>query len=89
MYTYVISLPVLGRYFFGQGDTQFRSLVVPGGGCRNEIILQGVMTPMGVLPNGQECFRKKGYVIGAYVHTPRQRNSTYVQTVRRSIYDTR
>ena len=28
-------------------------------------------------------------VTGASVHTPRQRNSTYVQTVRRSIYKTR
>ena len=30
-----------------------------------------------------------GCVTGAFVHTPRQRNSTYVQTVRRSIYETR
>ena len=28
-------------------------------------------------------------VTGAYVHAPRQRNSTYVHTARRSIYNTR
>ena len=68
---------------------KFGALVVPGGGFRKGIILQEILTPMGVLTNVQSCLRKKGDVTGASVHATRQRNSTYIQTVRRSIYDTR
>ena len=38
---------------------------------------------------GQSRLRRKGDVTGAYVHALRQRNSMYVQTVRRSIDDIR
>ena len=31
----------------------FRALVIPGGGFRKGIILQGIMTPTEVLPSGQ------------------------------------
>ena len=61
----------------------------PGGDCRKKINFQIIMTPMGVLPNVQSCLRKKVDVTGASVHAPRQINSTYVHTVRRSIYETR
>ena len=67
----------------------FRALVVPGGGCHKGVIIQGILTPTGFLPNGQSCLRIKGGVTGAYVHSPRHRNSTYVHTVRHSIYETR
>ena len=61
-----------------------RALVVPSGGCRKGIIIQGILMPTGVLPIGQSCFRIKGDVTGASLHVPNQRNITYVQTVRRS-----
>ena len=32
---------------------RFGVLVVPAGGCRKGVIIQGILTPMGVLPNGQ------------------------------------
>ena len=66
----------------------FRALVVPGRGCIKGIILHGFLTPMGVLPNGHSYLRRKGDVTGASVHAPRHRNSIYVQTFRRSIYNT-
>ena len=68
---------------------KFRALVVPGGGSRKGIIIQGILTPTGVLPNGQSCFRIKGYVTGESIHATINMNSNYVQTVRWSIYDTR
>ena len=68
---------------------KFRALVVPRGGYRRETIIQGILKPMGVLPNGQSCSRRKGDVTEAPVHVPIQKNSTYVQMVRRSIYKTR
>ena len=63
---------------------KFSALVVPGGGRRKGIILQVIMTPTGVLPNGQPCLRIKGGVMGASVHAPMQRNSTYAHTARQS-----
>ena len=47
------------------------------------------MIPTGVLPNGQSCLRRKVDVTGLPAYAPIQRNSMYVQTVRRSIYTTR
>ena len=67
----------------------FRALVVPSRGFRKGIIIQGIMTPTGVLPNGKSFLWRKGDVMGAPFHAPIQRNSTYVQTFRRSIYKTR
>ena len=61
---------------------KFRSLVVPSGGCRKEIIIQGIMTPTGVLPNGQSCLRRKRDITGESVHSPRQ----YVRTDVRTVY---
>ena len=61
---------------------KFRDLMVPGGGCHKGVIPQGILTPTGVIPNGQSCLRRNGGVTGASVHTPIQRNSTYIQTVR-------
>ena len=63
--------------------------MVPGGGYRQEKIIQGRHLPPGLPVIGQSCTRRKGDVTGASMHAPRQRNITYVQTVRRSIYDTR
>ena len=37
----------------------------------------------------QSCLSRKGDVTDASIHAPRQSNFTYVQTVRRSIYETR
>ena len=67
----------------------FRTLVVPGGGFRKGIILQGILKHAGVLPNGESFLRRKGDVTGAYVHEPRHSNSAHVQTIRGSIYETR
>ena len=67
----------------------FRDLVVPGGGCCKGIIIQLIMTPTGVLPNGQLCLRIKGDVTGASIHAPIHSNSMYVQKIRPSIYNTR
>ena len=68
---------------------KFRSLVVPGGGCRKGGIIQGGQLPSGLPVIGQSCMRRKGGVTGASIHSPRQSNSMYVQTVRWSIYSTR
>ena len=68
---------------------RFRALVVPSRGLRKGVIIQGILTPTGVLPNVQSCLRIKGDVTGSSVHSPIQRNSTYIQTVRRSVYETR
>ena len=68
---------------------KFRALVVSVGGCHEEIIIQGVMAPTGVLPNRHSCLIRKGYITGTYVHAPIQNNSLYTQMVRLSIYDTR
>ena len=67
----------------------FRALMVPGGGFCEGIILQGIHIPSGLPVIGQSFLRIKGYVTGACVHVTIQRNSTYIQTFRRSIYDTR
>ena len=56
---------------------KFRSLVIPGGGCRKGIIIQRIIIPKGVLPNGQLRLIKKGDITGAYVHATIQRNSLY------------
>ena len=68
---------------------KFRSLVVPGGDCRKGVILQVILTPAGILPNGQSCLRRKRDLAGAYAHAPRQSNSMYAHTARRYIYKTR
>ena len=60
--------------------------MVPGGGCRKGVIIQGIMTPTGVLPNGQSCLGRTVDVTVASVRAPIQRNSTYVQMFRQSIY---
>ena len=65
-----------------------RSLVVTVGVCSKGLIIQVIMTPMGVLPNGKSCLRIKEDVTLVYVHAPIHSNSMYVQTVRRSIYNT-
>ena len=67
----------------------FNSVVVPGRECCKGVIIQCVMVPTGVLPNGQSYLRIKGDVSGSSVHAPMQRNINYGQTVRRSIYKTR
>ena len=66
----------------------YSALVVLNRGFRKGITLQGIMTPMGVLPNGQLCLKIKGGVMGSYVYSPRHRNIIYVKMVRRSIYKT-
>ena len=38
---------------------------------------------------GQSCLKRKVYLVVASVHVTRHRNSMYVQTIRRSIYNTR
>ena len=55
---------------------RFRFLVVPVRGFRKRIIVQVIMTPTVVLPNGYLCLRIKGGVTGESVHAPIQRNST-------------
>ena len=67
---------------------KFRALVVPGGGFRKGIT-QGMQLPSGLPVIGQSCLRRKGDVIWVSVHSPIQRNSTYVHTVRMYIYETR
>ena len=57
---------------------QFSALMVPSGGCNMEIIIQVIMTPMGVLPNGQSFLRIKLDLTVLSVHAPRQRNITYI-----------
>ena len=64
---------------------KIRSLVVPVRFCRKGIILQVILTPIGVLPNGQSCLRIKLDVMGAAVHAPIYSNSMYVLMVRWSI----
>ena len=68
--------------------TIFRSLVVPDRGFCKGIILQLIMTPTGVLPNGQSFLKRNVDVTGASVHAPKQRNSKYVNISKRYIYDT-
>ena len=67
---------------------KFRALMVPGGGCHKGIIIQGIMTTTGVLPNGKSCLIRRGDLIGAYFHEIIQRNSMYVYMLIWSIYDT-
>ena len=66
-----------------------RALVVPGGDCSKGVILHGRQLPSGLPLIGYSCPRIRGDVTGVSVHEPRKRNSTYVQTFRRSIYKTR
>ena len=68
---------------------KFRSLMVPSGGFRKWIIIRGILTSLGVLPNGRVWLIIKGGVEGASFCAPRQSNSLYGQTFRKSIYDTR
>ena len=67
---------------------KLRDLVVPSGRCYKGTILQGILTPTGVLPNGQSWLRRKWDVTGPSVHTPIHRNRTYGQTIIRYIYKT-
>ena len=69
----------------------FRSLVVPGGGCQKGVIIQGRHLPSALMftCNSPVMLENKGGVMGASFSTPIQRNSTYAKTVRRSIYETR
>ena len=46
----------------------FRALVVPGGGCCKGVLLQVILMPMGVLPNGKLCLRRKGDIMGVHAH---------------------
>ena len=50
-----------------------RELVVPGRGCHKGIIIHGVLTPAGVLPNGHSFFRRKEDVKGAAAPHPNRR----------------
>ena len=61
---------------------KFRALVVPGGGLCKGIIIQGIMMPMWVLPNGQSFLRRNGGITGAYLYAPRKNNIIYVHTYR-------
>ena len=63
--------------------------MVPGEGWHKGIIIQLIMTHMGVLPNGQLLLRKIGCVMVASIHVPIQRNIPYGHTFRRYIYETR
>ena len=67
----------------------FRTLVVPGRGFRKGAILQGRHIPSGLPVICQSCLIIKGYAMGTSAHATIHRNSTYVQTVRWSIYNTR
>ena len=68
---------------------KFRALVVPVGGCHKGIILQGRQLPSGLPVICQSCLRRKGNLTGVSAHAPRHRYDTYLQTLRRSIYETR
>ena len=63
--------------------------MVPSRGRHKGIILQGILTPTGVLPNEQSFLGRQGGVTGSSIHATRQRNSTYIYMVRRYIYNTR
>ena len=63
-----------------------RAVMVPGGGSCKEQIFKALTW---VLPNGQSWLRRKGALMGAYVHTLRQRNIPYGHMVRFSIYNNR
>ena len=68
---------------------KFRALVVPSGICRKGVVIEGIQLPSGLPLIDQSFLRRKGDVRIASIHAPKQRNSTYIQTVIRSIYDTR
>ena len=68
---------------------KFRDLVVPSRDWRKGIFLQGRQLPSGLPVIDQSFLRIKGGVTGASVNATRQRNSTYAQAIRRSIYNTR
>ena len=67
----------------------FIDLTDPGRAFNKGITLQGMHLPSVLPVIGQSWLRRRGYVTGAAVHVPRQRNSTYVQTVIQYIYETR
>ena len=67
----------------------FRTLVVPGRRCRRGIIIQVILTPMGVRTNGQSKLIIKGGVTELSLHAPIQSNGSYVNTFIWSIYQTR
>ena len=54
--------------------------MVPGEGFCKRIIIQGRQLPPGLPVIGQSHLRRKGDIMGASVHAPIQRNSTYVRT---------
>ena len=68
---------------------KFKALVVPVGGWRKEIIIQGEQRPSGLPVIGHSWLKIKEDVMGASFHSPRQRNSMYAHMVRRYIYNTR
>ena len=65
----------------------FRSLLIPGGGFCKGIIIHGILTPTGFLPNGQSKLRIKGDVKVVSAHAGRYINSLYGYMVRWSIYE--
>ena len=54
-----------------------RALVVPGGGSHKWIIIQVILMPTGVLPNGKLSLIIKGDVTGASDHATRQKSIMY------------
>ena len=56
---------------------KFRALLVPSRVCRNRTILQFIMEPTEVLPNGQQCLIIKGVITVVPVHAPIPRNIIY------------
>ena len=67
----------------------FRELEYTIGLCRKGIILQGRQLPSGLPLIGQSFIKRKGYVPGESIHAPRQSNSPYRQTFRRSVFEIR
>ena len=68
---------------------RFRSLVVPGRGCRKDAIIQGIKLKRRFSYGSRSCLRIKGDVTGVSFHSYRPRNGPNIQVSRRSIYDTR
>ena len=68
---------------------KFRALVVPDGGCRKGVILQGGQLHSGLPVIDHSYLRRKGDVVISSVHATIQRNILYVHMVIWSIYDNR
>ena len=68
---------------------EFRAIIYPGEGCCKGTIIQGMQLPSGLPTIGQSILIRKGYITGAYVYAPRQKNSPYRQTYRKYIYHTK